>query len=320
MQTIGITGGTGFVGHHLSDLLLQNGYRVIVFTRDMHKVTRKESIKYTYWNPEEKKFDLSYFDDIVAVINLAGAGLADKRWTPSRKEEIRNSRIKSTEFLIEKLRIHAPNCKTLISASAINYYGADKTKNIPFHENEHSANNFLSSVCKLWEQAAHSADDFLRTVIFRFGIALGKEDGVFPRFVTPQNFGIVPIIGSGRQVMSWIHISDLCHILMWALTNENIQGTFNAVAPYPVTQQRLLKTIADEKGGIKIPFHVPNGLLSLLLGEMPKAVMQSIYVSAEKLQKSGYEFRFPTIKDAVKNILDDEATDKHNHSDTQTEE
>src|SRR5690606_23875498 len=134
MQMIGITGGTGFIAHHLCDLLLSKGYNVIVFTRDMHKLTRRESVKYTYWNPDEGKFDLSYFDDIIAVINLAGAGLADKRWTEKRKQEIIRSRVHSTQFLIERLREHAPNCKTLISASAINYYGAGRTGYIPFRE------------------------------------------------------------------------------------------------------------------------------------------------------------------------------------------
>src|SRR5688572_3546651 len=159
MQTIGITGGTGFIGHHLSDLLLKMGYKVIIFTRDMHKVTRRESVKYTYWNPDQNKFDLSYFDDIVAVINLAGAGLADKRWTEKRKQEIVYSREHSTEFLIEKLREHAPNCKTLISASAINYYGPDRKGAIPFHEDEPATHDFLGSVCERWEAAAHKADD-----------------------------------------------------------------------------------------------------------------------------------------------------------------
>lgn len=320
MQAIGITGGTGFIGHHLSDLLLSKGYKVIVFTRDMHKVTRRESVKYTYWNPDEGKFDLSYFDDIVGVINLAGAGLADKRWTEKRKQDIIRSRVHSTEFLIERLREHAPNCKTLISASAINYYGADRTGYVPFHEEVPAASDFLGTVCKLWEQAAHKADDFLRTVIFRFGIVLGKDDGAFPRLADPQSMGLVPIIGSGRQVMSWIHISDLCNMLVWAVMHETINGTFNAVAPHPVSQKRLMTTIAQEKGGIKIPFHVPNRLLSWILGEMPIAVMKSVLVSADKVQQAGFVFKYPTIEETVKNILHQAAMDKHNHSGTQTAE
>lgn len=319
METIGITGGTGFIGHHLSDLLLKMGYKVIVFTRDMHKVTRRESVKYTYWNPDENKFDLSYFDDIIAVINLAGAGLADKRWTEKRKQEIIHSRVHSTEFLIEKLREHAPNCKTLISASAINYYGADRDGVIPFHENQPAASDFLGTVCKLWEQAAHKADDFLRTVVFRFGIVLGKDGGAFSKIADPQSMGIIPIIGSGRQMMSWIHINDICNMLIWAATNEDIKGTFNAVAPHPVSQKKLLTTIAKEKGGVKIPFHVPNGLLTLMLGEMPKAVMQSVCVSADKVQAAGFQFKYPNVDDAVKNILKHVAIDRHNLLNSQTE-
>ncbi len=317
---IGITGGTGFIGHHLCDLLLSKGYKVIVFTRDMHKLTRRESVKYTYWNPDEGKFDLSYFDDIIAVINLAGAGLADKRWTEKRKQEIIRSRVHSTQFLIERLREHAPNCKTLISASAINYYGADRTGYIPFREEAPAADDFLGTVCRQWEATTYTGADFLRTVIFRFGMVLGKDDGAFPRLADPQSIGIIPIIGSGRQVMSWIHISDLCRMLVWAVMEESVQGVFNAVAPYPVSLRRMMMTIAKEKGGVKIPVHVPNRLLSWLLGEMPQAVIKSLCVSAEKVQEAGFSFRYPTIGEAVKNILHQAAMDKHNRSDTRKEE
>ncbi len=319
MQTIGITGGTGFIGHHLADLLLKMGFKVLVFTRDMHKVERRESVKYSYWNPDENKFDLSYFDDIVAVINLAGAGIADKRWTAARKQEILDSRVRSTEFLIERLRKHAPNCKTLISASAINYYGADATPPIPFNETSAPATDFLGTVCNLWEEASHTGDSFLRTIILRFGVVLGRDDGAFPKFVAPQNWGIVPIIGNGKQIMSWIHISDLCNIIIWALTNVEIKGTFNAVAPNAVSQKQLMWSIATTKKGIKIPFYVPSYLLKILMGEMPSAVMQSVHVSADKIEASGYTFKYPTIDMAVKNLLNHEKSDKHNHSDTQKE-
>ncbi|HRO43908.1 MAG TPA: NAD-dependent epimerase/dehydratase family protein, partial [Flavipsychrobacter sp.] len=152
MQTIGITGGTGFVGHHLTKLLQDNGYTVIIFTRNMHKVSRQQNVKYSFWSPSEKKFDLTYLKQLDAVIHLAGAGVADKRWTHKRKEEIKNSRILGTRFLIERLTDHAPQCRTLIAASAIGYYGEDKNRknNIPFHEEMPPATDFLASVCSNW--------------------------------------------------------------------------------------------------------------------------------------------------------------------------
>ena len=149
MQTIGITGGTGFVGHHLTGLLKNNGYRVIIFTRDMHKVSRLENVKYSFWSPSEKKFDVTYLKQIDAVIHLAGAGIADKRWTEKRKQEIMKSRVEGTQFLIERLREHAPQCKTLIAASAVGYYGDDRDRQdvIPFQEDVAPAKDFLAETC-----------------------------------------------------------------------------------------------------------------------------------------------------------------------------
>jgi uncharacterized protein (TIGR01777 family) len=302
MQTVGITGGTGFIGHHLTELLKNNGYRVIVFTRDMHKVSRLENVKYSFWSPSEKKFDISWFKELDAVIHLAGAGV-DKRWTKKRKDEIVKSRVKGTQFLIERLKEHASKCKTLVAASAIGYYGANKEGETPFHEDAPPSNDFLANTCRQWEEETHKADDLLRTVILRFGIVLGKDDGAFPQFARPQNFGIVPILGNGKQIISWIHIDDLCHIILWAIKNENIRGTFNAVAPNPVSQKQLLKTIAKEKGGLKFPVYVPDTLLRIGLGEMAHEVLKSATVSAEKIQRSGYSFHYPTVEKAVRNIL-----------------
>jgi len=313
MQTIGITGGTGFVGHHLTELLQRSGYRVIVFTRDMHKVSRLENVKYSFWSPAEKKFDVTYLKQLDGVIHLAGAGVADKRWTKKRKEEIINSRVQGTRFLIERLKEHAPQCRTLVAASAIGYYGEDRKDVIPFREECDPAKDFLASTCRKWEAESIRAEDAMRTVIFRFGIILGKDDGAFPQFSTPQNFGIVPILGNGKQMISWIHVSDLCELICWTLKQEAISGIYNAVAPHPVSNKRLMDTIANIKGGLKIPIPVPAPLLQIGFGELSTEVLKSCTVSADKIQNAGFSFRYPDIKSAVKNILGKDIN-KHSHS------
>lgn len=303
MQTIGITGGTGFIGHHLTDLLLKQGYRIIIYTRDMHKVSRKPNIKYSYLCPAEQKFDLSWFKDLDAVINLAGAGIADKRWTTKRKKEIVDSRVQGTTFLIDKLKSHAPNCKTFISASAIGYYGNDKDEHPPFQENDAAASDFLGTTCKLWEDAAHIATERMRTIILRFGIVLGAENGLFPQLEKPQNFGIVPMLGNGRQTISWIHILDLCRAIERALVDEKMMGIYNAVAPKTATQKEIMKCIAKEKKGIMLPIFVPNILLKIGLGELAAEATKSTTVSAQKILATGFNFQFPEIKLAVKDLL-----------------
>jgi uncharacterized protein (TIGR01777 family) len=301
-QTIGITGGTGFVGRHLAPLLVQNGYKVVVFTRNVHKKSSHPNIRFSYWNPYENKCDLLQLKKLIGVVHLAGAGVADKRWTDKRKKEILSSRIIGAHFLIDKLRENAPNCKCMIAASAIGYYGPDRN-GTPFHEDAAPHDDFLSNVCVQWEAETSKASGLMRVVIYRMGIILGKDDGAFPRLAQPQSFGVVPILGSGKQMMSWIHIDDLCRMYLKAIQEEGMQGTYNAVAPAPVTHKQLMKTIAREKGGIKIPIPVPTALLKAGLGEMATEVLKSCTVSADKIQSTGFSYDHPEIKEAVSSIL-----------------
>ena len=303
MQTIGITGGTGFIGQNMTQLLLEKGYRVVVFTRKMHKVSKFSNVSYSYWSPQEKKFDMRYLHEIDAVIHLAGAGVADKRWTQKRKEEILKSRVESTEFLVEKLKAHASNCKTFISASAIGFYGPDNESPSPFQEDAPPHHDFLAHTCTLWESASKQAEHHLRTIILRFGIVLGKEDGVFPQMANPQKIGIMPILGSGNQVISWIHVDDLCSLIFWMIQNEDVSGIFNAVSPNPISQKELSKTIDNHKKGFRIPLPIPEVLLKIVFGKMSVEILKSTTVSASKIQEKGFQFKYPQIDNAVKSIL-----------------
>lgn len=300
-MTIGITGGTGFIGRHLTALLVSKGYEVVVFTRSRKKPLIK--VSYAHWNPGKGSCDIAALGKIDAMVNLAGAGIADKTWTAKRKQEITESRVNATAFLVSQLKAHAPNCKTFISASAIGFYGPDKAWNIPFTEDAQPANDFLGDTCRLWEETAQEATAFARTVILRFGIVLGKESGALPKFLQPISFGIKPIPGNGAQMVSWIAVRDLARLIFFAIDQEQVSGIYNAVSPNPVSMHRLMEVIALVKGGTKIPVHIPSVLLKMVLGEMSGEILKSCTASAEKTLSTGFTFNYPGIDEAVKAIL-----------------
>ena len=303
MKTIGITGGTGFVGKHLTTALTQKGYEVVVFTRNPQHHSTAEHVSYALLDAERKKADIDALGKIDAMVNLAGAGIADKRWTESRKKEIADSRIKSTHHLVHELKAHASNCKVLVSASAIGFYGPDKPDAIPFKEDALHYTDFLATLCEQWENEAKRAQDAMRTVVLRFGIVLGKESGAFPEFEKSTKFGIVSILGTGKQVQSWIHVADLSQMIVFCLEHEKTKGIYNAVAPYPVINKELVKTIGRNKKGLELPIYVPETALKVGMGEMSEEVLKSCTVSAEKIQSAGFKFSYPTIDDAVKELL-----------------
>jgi uncharacterized protein len=302
-MTVGITGGTGFIGHHLCKLLREQGHEVVIFTRTPMKQHDVPHVHYAYWNPYQDKFDLIHLQKVDAMIHLAGAGIADKRWTAKRKEEIVHSRVHTTRFLVSKLREYGGNCKMLLSASAIGYYGPDRAGKSFFKETDEHYDDFLGNTCAQWEAEAHKAEDFLRTVIFRFGIVMGKEDGMFPKLSGAAAAGVLPILGGGKQMISWIHADDLCRMMIKAIESEEIKGTYNAVTPKPVSQKQLMQTIAKVRGGLKIQMPVPTFALKTLLGEMSSEVLKSTTVSAEKTLKAGFKLEYDTMEKAVREIL-----------------
>ncbi len=303
MKTIGITGGTGFVGKHLTGLLVSKGYNVVIFTTRVAKKAPKPNVAYGHWDPEKGVFDINALKEVDAVVHLGGVNLADKRWTPAQKKKIIDSRVKGTEFLIAQLKQYAPQCRTFVAASATGFYGADRDGLIPFKEDTPPATDFLGDLCRMWEEASHKANDRYRTAIFRLGIVLGKESGAFAEFVKPMSFGIMPILGGGKQVVSWIEIDDLARMLLFALEHDNISGMYNAVAPAPVTHKELMKTIASVKGGLAIPAPVPSFVLQVMLGELSCEILSSRTVSAQKILGTGFTFKYPELREAVKAIL-----------------
>ena len=303
MTTILITGGTGLVGNALTKALLSKGYSVIILTRQKDKQSTVPNLSYAHWDIDNMTIDELAFTQVTYIIHLAGAGVADERWTKKRKQEIVDSRVKSGQLLVQTLRNIPNKVQAIISASAIGWYGADPIvpNSNPFTEDQKSATDFLGTTCKLWEESTIPLKEIdKRLVHIRIGIVLSKNGGALKEFIKPQKFGVAAILGNGKQVISWIHIDDLVNIFISAIENETMQGAYNAVAPNPVSNKALTIALAKARDKFYIPIHVPSFVLKIVLGEMSVEVLKSATVSAEKLLATGFQFTYNRIEEALR--------------------
>lgn len=313
METVLITGGTGMIGKALTQALIERGFQVIILTRqigdtgneirDPSRNTNPVSqISYALWDIENQTIDKNAISKADHVIHLAGANFAEKRWNEKVKKEIVSSRVDSAKLIVEGLKTIPNKVRTVISASGISWYGADnKDKPRPFSETDPPANDFMAVTCKQWEAAIEPAS-FLgkRLIKFRIGPVLSATGGAYIEFKNPTRFGIAGIIGNGKQVVSWIHIDDLVRAILFAMENENLEGTYNAVAPVPVSNKELILKIAEgNKKKAFIPVHAPAMVLKMIFGEMINEVLKSTTVSSAKLQNAGFIFQYPGIDSAI---------------------
>ncbi|HEY5773967.1 MAG TPA: TIGR01777 family oxidoreductase, partial [Chitinophagaceae bacterium] len=235
------------------------------------------------------------------IIHLAGANFADKRWNEKVKKEIVISRVDSAKLIIENLKTIPNKVKTVISASGISWYGADHIKiSKPFVEIDPPANDFMAQTCKQWEAAIEPAA-FLgkRLIKFRIGPVLSTDGGAYVEFKNPIKFGVAGIIGSGKQIMSWIHIDDLVRAILFSMETEQMEGVYNAVSPGPASNKKLILEIAKSTGKFFIPISAPSVALKIVFGEMIGEILKSTTVSSEKLQKAGFIFQYPDIGSAI---------------------
>jgi uncharacterized protein (TIGR01777 family) len=302
MATVLITGGTGLVGTHLTRLLIDKGYHVVILTR-RRKESGKNNLSYAIWNVEAQTIDEEVIKQADYIIHLAGAGVAEKRWSAQRKQEIVESRTKSAA-LIAKALTEIPNkVKAIISASAIGWYGADtaETRRRGFTEDAPADKHFLGETCRLWEESIDAAGKPGRRIVkLRIGIVLSEEGGALKEFTKPIKVGVASILGSGEQVISWIAIDDLCRMFIYTIENEKLSGAYNAVAPKPVTNKELILALAKKlRGKFFIPVHIPAFALKIALGEMSVEVLKSATVSSSKIQQSGFTFLYPSITAAL---------------------
>jgi uncharacterized protein len=295
-----IAGGTGLIGVHLSRLLRGAGHTVAHLSR---KANPNAEFPAFAWQPEKGVVDKVAFAQADAVVNLAGAGIADARWTESRKRLIIESRTKGNELIANYLRTERHQIKAYISASAIGFYGDRGSQMMT--ENDAAGNGFLSESTVAWEQAIEKvAATGVRTVTLRVGIVLSQEGGALEKMLIPFALRQAIYFGDGSQYMSWIHRDDVCQMFKWALENPHVEGVFNAVAPTPLSNLDLVRAIADVKGGFFLTLPTPSLVLRLAMGEMADVVLGGTRVSSQKIENQGFRFTFPEIKGALKDIFE----------------
>lgn len=300
MKKILISGGSGLVGSHLTKKLIKKGYSVNILSRNPGE---KDGVKSFKWDVKNGKIDKDAFKGVTGIIHLAGAGIADKRWTNKRKRIIINSRVDSANLLYTSAKKAGLQLNTFISASGINYYGAETTSNI-YVETDLPSNDFIGECCVKWEAAADQFSDLTRVVKLRTGVVLAKNGGALDRMVKPIKMGIGSPLGNGQQYMPYIHINDLCDLYIYALENEHVRGVYNACNGDHLTNIELTDALAHEfKKSLWAP-KVPAVALKLLFGEMSKIILYGSRASSDKVKSTGFEFQFQNIHQALFDIYE----------------
>ncbi len=295
MKNILISGGSGLIGHKITQLLELKGYSVAWLSRSQQK--QRSFI----WDVEKQSIDPAAVDWADAIIHLAGAGVADKRWTDERKKLILDSRIQSTRLIHDAVEKATLKPSAFISASAVGYYGFNTGTSL-MDETQEAGSDFLAQVVVAWENEVKKMEELqLRTVMLRIGIVLDANGGALGEMMKPP---ITAPLGSGDQWMSWIAIEDLARMFVFALEKTTLQGVFNAVAPNPATNQELTQAAAKAKGKPYVGIGVPAFVLKLILGEMAAMVLGGNRVSSQKIQKAGFDFECPDLVPALKHIYD----------------
>lgn len=295
-----ITGGSGLVGTLLSEKLTHEGYEVVHISR--HK-SNFSKYKIFMWDVSKGLIEDGAFENVKHIIHLAGAGVADKKWTDKRKMELASSRIDSANLIFKYLKSSSHKVESFVSASAIGIYGFDTGGILQTEDRIQLGDDFLATLTKKWEAAADQFSDLnIRVVKLRFGLVLSEQGGLLGKLVPIANAGLSSAFGSGDQMMSWIHVKDLVEIFNDTLKNNKINGTYNAVAPNPVSNKEFLKSLA---GVLDKPYFLPNTpkfILKLFFGEMSSAITGGNKVSSKKIEELGFSFQFSEISSALKDL------------------
>lgn len=303
-MTILIAGGTGLIGKRLTELLLEQGHLVHILTRQNKNNTK--AIKYFQWAVGESIDEAAFYKNesqntIDGIINLTGAGIADKKWSAKRKEEIINSRVEPAKFLestLAKLKIKVP---VYISASGVNYYNNSTTKK--YIESDSVGSEFVQHVCDVWEQQAYKLNTVSnRIVVMRTGVVLAAKESFLQKFTATTKVFVAGIFGSGKQFLSWIHIDDLCEFYIYAVENEAMAGAYNAAICNSETHLSFLKQFKLGSKKSFIILKAPVFIAKMVFGEMATLLTDGVAVSNQKMLDSGFKPKFKTVEKAVADL------------------
>ncbi len=296
MKKIIISGGSGFIGKNLSKYLSNKGYEINILTRNTDKCNKLDSIKYHKIDFNSIENTAKIIEGAYSIINLSGASIVGKKWSSKYKQEIYNSRINTSNFLVKTINSLENPPKSFINASAIGIYGncADEI----LDENSKIGKGFLADVCKDWEYKAEQCNSYTRVIKARIGIVLSNNGGALAKFALPFHFLFGGPIGNGKQWMSWIHIEDLLSMFLLFIEDENLNGTFNIVAPNPVTMNEFAKTLGNVLRKPSI-FRVPEFIIKMVLGESSSIILDSQRVLPKHIENYNFKYKFSFLNKAL---------------------
>lgn len=295
---IAITGGTGFVGKELTNLLLSEGHHVYILTRSDKK--SDSSVTYVPWlkqgaKPEEQ------LGGIDAFVNLAGTSINEGRWTEEQKKKIYQSRMDATNEVLRIIEALPQKPTVLVNASAVGIYPTSKHKTYT-EDSPERADDFLAKTVEDWESKAKEAEKFgVRVAYGRFGVILGKDEGALPLMALPYKLFIGGKVGTGKQWLSWVHVKDVARALYFAITTDELEGPFNVTAPRPLRNDEFGRTLGEV---LHRPHAIPapSFALKAALGEKSQLVLEGQQVLPEVLLQHGFQFEFPTAKEALTHL------------------
>lgn len=297
-----LTGGTGFIGNKVGQELVRQGHQVVTLSRSPERARARLSYPCEVypWDGSKEIVPQEAVQSVDAVFNMIGEGIADERWTPKRKKELSDSRVRATENLVRSLE-NSSNLKVFVSFSAIGFYGDQKDKELS--EDSGKGEGFLADLCEKWEDAALRLQvdhPHARVVIPRLGVVLGENQGFLGRLEPIFRSGLGGRLGSGQQYVSWIHIEDVVQFLLNTLDNSDIHGLYNLVAPESLTNQSLTHQLADALQ-VHVGPPVPRIALKLLYGEMSRALLDSQKIQPQRL--SSFPFKHRTFKQGIEAVF-----------------